>query len=140
MTIRPANWEADQAAIAALRREVFVAEQGVPEALEWEDVDPLCDWLLAWHGKVLAGIVRLSPAGKIGRMAVRREWRGRGAGGALLTAALELAKDKGFSAVTLHAQSHALDFYRRFGFQVTGPGFDEAGIPHRRMDLDLNGE
>jgi predicted GNAT family N-acyltransferase len=39
--------------------------------------------------------------------------------------------------VELHAQSHAIGFYERFGFTAVGVEFDEAGIPHRLMVLNL---
>lgn len=136
----PAPWPRLAQAIAEIRRLVFIREQGVPEALEWEARDGDCDWFLARAGDELVGIARLTPDAHVGRMAVLPAWRGRGIGSALLRAVLRRARDKGLARVSLHAQTHALSFYARFGFQAEGEVFVEAGIPHRRMTLVLDGE
>lgn len=132
-----AHWPKDEPAIAAIRRAVFIDEQNVPEAMEWEDIDPACDWFVARHGEARVATARLTPQGRIGRMAVLPDWRGRGIGSALLGLVLTRAAERGLDSLELHAQCHALDFYRRFGFTAVGPEFDEAGIPHRQMILNL---
>lgn len=133
-----AAWAHDEAAIAQVRRQVFIEEQAVPEAMEWEPWDAQCDWFLArTRSGETVGIVRLTPDRHIGRMAVLPAWRRRGVGSALLQAALLRARQKGLRQVGLHAQVQAIPFYARFGFQAHGPEFDEAGIPHRGMNLDL---
>lgn len=108
--------------------------------MEWETVDPECDWFMAENAGSAVGIVRLTPDARIGRMAVLPGWRGRGIGAALLAASLERAVARGLARVELHAQTHAIGFYRRFGFEPDGPEFDEAGIPHRHMILNLRGQ
>jgi len=122
----------------AVREQVFVKEQGVPHELEWDEWDARSDHALARDlaGRAI-GTARLSPDGRIGRMAVRREWRRRGVGAALLEALLDQARGRAFSRVTLHAQIHAAGFYRRFGFSERGGAFLEAGIPHVEMRLEL---
>ena len=135
--IRPGRWPEDAPAIAAVRRAVFIEEQGVPEALEWEAIDPECDWFVAQDGAVVMAIARLTPQGRIGRMAVLPNWRGLGIGSGLLDLALAGAASRGLTRVELHAQSHALGFYERFGFAADGPEFAEADIPHRHMILNL---
>lgn len=75
--------------------------------------------------------------GTIGRMAVLKDWRGRGVGRALLQTLLDLAVRQGLPRVTLSAQTHALGFYERAGFHVVGEPFMDAGIPHRKMVRDL---
>lgn len=135
--IRRADWPTDAPAIAAIRRAVFIDEQGVPEGMEWEDIDAACVWFVAQTGGAVVGIARLRPEGRIGRMAVRPDWRGCGLGAALLAAAIARARQLGLARVDLHAQVHALGFYARFGFDADGPEFDEAGIPHRHMILNL---
>lgn len=138
--IRPADWPADEAAIAQIRRKVFIEGQSVPEQLEWETLDPECAWFVAQAADALVAIARLTPAGRIGRMAVLDGWRGLGIGSGLLAMALDAARQRGLKAVELHAQSHAIAFYQRFGFTVAGPEFMEAGIPHRVMKLNLRGQ
>lgn len=83
------------------------------------------------------GTGRLLPDGHIGRMAVLREWRGKGVGALLLRALVELARSRGHTSVRLNAQTQALGFYRRYGFEAVGAQFMEAGIPHLAMRLDF---
>lgn len=135
-----AHWPSHASAIAMIRRRVFIEEQGVPEALEWERRDADCDWFVAKAGEEFVGIARLTPDDHVGRMAVLPAWRGRGIGSALLQAVLRRARDKGLAMVSLHAQTHALPFYARLGFRAVGDVFMEAGIPHRRMTLELDEE
>lgn len=135
--IRRADWSTEAPAIATLRRAVFIDEQGVPEAMEWESIDAVCDWFIARENGEVIGIARLRPDGRIGRMAVRADRRGHGVGSALLGSAIAQARQRDLAGVDLHAQSHALGFYAHFGFDIDGPEFDEAGIPHRHMTLNL---
>lgn len=137
-TVRTAQWPADAQALRALRHAVFVAEQGVPEAIEWDGLDEQCLHALAVGPDASAiGCGRLLPDGHIGRMAVLRAWRKQGVGGALLLHLIALARARGHTRVMLNAQTHALDFYRRHGFEPVGPAFMEAGIAHRAMELAL---
>jgi predicted GNAT family N-acyltransferase len=138
--VTPASWHSDALAIAQIRRRVFIKEQGVPEALEWEARDGDCDWFVARAGEAIIGIARLTPDAFVGRMAVLPEWRGRGIGTALLRAVLQCARDKGLNTLKLHAQTHAVPFYARLGFRAEGEVFMEAGIPHRLMTLALRQE
>ena len=136
--VRPARWREDESAIARVRRSVFIAEQGVPEAMEWEDWDGECDWFVATGpGGEVVGIGRLTPAGRIGRMAVLPAWRRQGVGGALLALAIAAARRRGQATVALSAQIRAAPFYRRHGFAEVGPEYMEAGIPHQDMQLEL---
>ena len=139
--VRPVNWSASRDELRALRRAVFIEEQHVPEELEWNDGDERAYHVLAtsMEGRPI-GTGRLKLDGQIGRMAVAREWRGRGVGAAILRRLLELARKEGCSVVRLHAQIHALDFYARYGFVAVGGEFEEAGIAHRAMELRLEPE
>jgi len=120
----------------AVREQVFIVEQGVPRELEWDDWDERSDHAVALDAGLIAiGTARLLPDGRIGRMAVLGHWRGRGVGAALLKALLQLARNRGMPEVILHAQTHAVGFYRRFGFSARGDEFIEAGIPHVEMSL-----
>jgi predicted GNAT family N-acyltransferase len=139
--VRPVNWNASRDQLRAVRHAVFVEEQHVPEELEWDEADERAYHVLASDEEGVAiGTGRLRLDGQIGRMAVAREWRGRGVGGAILAALLELARKEGCTVVRLHAQTHALGFYGKYGFSAVGAEFDEAGIPHRTMELRLEPE
>jgi predicted GNAT family N-acyltransferase len=118
---------------------VFVEEQGVPEHEEWDAADPTAIHVLAAASdREPVGTGRLEPCGKIGRVAVRREWRGTGVGGEIMRYLVNQATELGFEAVYLHAQTAATGFYRRLGFRAEGPVFDEVGIPHVRMRLGID--
>jgi predicted GNAT family N-acyltransferase len=135
-TVRPVNWLASREALRAVRHTVFVKEQNVPEELEWDDADDRAYHVLATavDGKPI-GTGRLRLDCHIGRMAVVKSWRGRGVGSAILKLLIDFARREGCAEVRLHAQTHALEFYARFGFTPVGERFDEAGIPHQAMTL-----
>ena len=139
-SIQVMSWSDALPLARAVRQMVFVEEQNVPRGLEWDDQDGRSVHAVALDGNANAiGTARLLPAGRIGRMAVLRPWRGRGVGAALLETLLRLARERGLPEVTLHAQTHAAGFYRKFGFETQGEEFLEAGIPHVSMSLILPG-
>ncbi|MFN3937980.1 MAG: GNAT family N-acetyltransferase [Gemmobacter sp.] len=131
----------DLATCLALRRKVFIEEQAVPESDEIDGLDAAATHLLALDDGRPVGTARLlvkSDAGKIGRVCVLPEARGRGIGAALIRAAVEDFRSRhGIRRVRLSAQTHALDFYARLGFRAEGPEYLDAGIPHRDMELRL---
>jgi predicted GNAT family N-acyltransferase len=132
------DWQAARVEASRIRIAVFVEEQRVPAELEMDDRDADCLHALAFEGGRAVGTGRLLPDGHIGRMAVLREARSRGVGGAILERLVEEARRRGMARVALSAQTHALGFYRRHGFSAVGPVFDEAGIPHQEMRRALN--
>ncbi len=127
----------DIATCRALRRTVFIEEQGVPEADEIDDLDPVATHLLATVGGRPVGsarIVVMGETGKIGRVCVLADQRGTGLGAALVRAAVaHLATVPGVRHAKLGAQTHAIGFYERLGFVATGPDYMDAVIPHRDM-------
>jgi predicted GNAT family N-acyltransferase len=140
-TVRPASWSEDRDALHFVRETVFVHEQGVPPVLEWDGLDETAEHVLVQDDAGQAvGCGRLVPdrdAAHLGRMAVLRDWRRRGAGHALLEALLDAARKGGFRRVWLNAQTYATEFYAKFGFRSVGEEFLDAGIPHCRMERDL---
>lgn len=138
LVVELASWQHDRAAIEHVRRAVFIEEQRIPEHEEWDALDPVVTHVLA-HARSasakrdLVGTGRLEPTGKIGRVAVLPQYRGGGAGVAIVRRLVKLAGERGFAEVYLHAQTYARGFYERLGFRVDGPEFDEVGIPHQRM-------
>jgi predicted GNAT family N-acyltransferase len=136
--IRETDWARDAERLGAIRREVFIDEQGVPEALEWDEHDADALHLLATLADGMPiGCARLLPDGHIGRMAVLSPWRGHGVGCALLAAAIRAAQAHGHTTLRLSAQVHAAGFYAAAGFFVVGEPYEEAGIPHVAMRLNL---
>lgn len=137
LRIELGDWASMAPALEAIRREVFIVEQQVPEQMEWDADDATSVHALALLDGHPVGCGRLLPDGHIGRMAVRAPFRSTGVGRALLQALLAEARRRGMREVVLHAQTHALRFYETHGFVADGPEFDEAGIPHRRMSQAL---
>jgi hypothetical protein len=138
-SVRVCEWDAARPEARRIRELVFVHEQGVPLALEWDEHDPQCDHALAFAADGSAvGTGRLLPDGHIGRMAVLKEWRAKGVGALLLQALVEQARRRRHAQVCLNAQTYAAGFYRRYGFEVSGPEFMEAGIAHVPMQRDLS--
>ncbi len=121
----------------ALRRTVFIEEQGVSEADEVDGLDGAAIHLLALVEDRAVGTARIllkQEAGKIGRVCVLPEARGTGLGAALIRAALDCLRTlPGLTEARLGAQSHATEFYEKLGFVVEGDEFLDAGIPHRHM-------
>lgn len=124
-----------------IRQEVFVEGQGVPITIEIDDNEAKCLHLVYYKDKEPLATCRLLPLDAktviLQRMAVRAAYQGQQLGKQLLLKALAIAKDKGFTEMTLHSQQHAQDFYAKFGFEPYGQPFDEAGIPHITMRQSL---
>ncbi|MCL6667249.1 GNAT family N-acetyltransferase [Streptomyces panaciradicis] len=145
--VRVAEDPADLEACFAVRKEVFVGEQGVPEDIEYDAYDAVAVHVLAVRedgftlgtGRLLHGEAATAKVGgdlsvgSLGRLAVAREARGLGIGVALVRAIEDAARARGLTAVDLHAQTHALGFYERLGYEAYGPEYLEAGIAHRAM-------
>ncbi|MGH8427808.1 MAG: GNAT family N-acetyltransferase [Gammaproteobacteria bacterium] len=135
--VRIADWSRDLRALREIRTRVFIEEQHVPKALEWDDADGECLHALAFTEDQPIGTGRLTPDAHIGRMAVLPEWRGRGVGARLLQTLLTAARERGESECRLMSQFSAIGFYERFGFQAYGDTFLDAGIVHRNMVLNF---
>jgi predicted GNAT family N-acyltransferase len=132
------EWRDAERELRTIRTAVFIVEQQVPEALEWDEMDTRSTHALARDAEGSPiGCGRLLPTGYIGRMAVLAPWRGRGVGAALLVALVDLARERGHARAILNAQARAMPFYVRHGFAPTGERFDEAGIDHRVMTRTL---
>ena len=132
------DWERARAQASRIRLAVFVEEQRVPPEIELDANDAVSVHALAYDDGRAVGTGRLLPDGHIGRMAVLREHRAQGVGGAILERLIAEARRRGMREVVLSAQTHALDFYRKFGFSPQGGVYVEAGIPHQEMRLGLH--
>jgi predicted GNAT family N-acyltransferase len=130
---------ADREALSGVRETVFVLEQRVPREMEIDDEDPHSVHVLARAADgTPIGAGRITPDGRIGRMAVLNGWRESGVGTTLLRTLIEQARTRGLAEVSLHAQRDAMPFYIGHGFVADGDEFDEAGIPHVLMRHTLD--
>ncbi|MFG2719572.1 GNAT family N-acetyltransferase [Streptomyces sp. NPDC048416] len=148
-TVRVVDDAAGLEACFAVRKAVFVVEQRVPEAVEYDAYDASALHVLAvgedgplgtgrlLHGPDASARTGSDGVGSLGRLAVTAAARGLGVGAALVRAIEAAAAERGLSAVDLHAQTRALGFYERLGYEAYGPEFWDAGITHRAMRRTL---
>lgn len=121
----------------AIRQRVFVEEQHVPIALEWDAADATAVHILAVVDAQAVACARVLPDGHIGRMAVLPAWRGKGIGSALLMHAITQCRALGVDEVRLSAQKHAIAFYEGAGFDCCSAPYVDANILHVDMRLKL---
>ncbi|KAJ3322442.1 hypothetical protein HDU76_013877 [Blyttiomyces sp. JEL0837] len=163
LTVRIASGQDEIDAAFRIRIEVFCDEQGFPQEVEIDDKDPISTHFLLWLNEKEAdegetsstatasslipiGTVRLfsvtkpgstDAIGKLGRLAILKDHRGR-RGGRLLVEALEQeARRLGLRKIELHAQIPMIKFYEHHGYELFGEQFDEDGAPHILMKRDL---
>ncbi len=124
-----------------IRREVFCVEQGVPESIEWDDLDAVCRHFLLWLDGAAVATARTRPYGtnllKIERVAVLKSYRRRGLGRVLMEHILAAARASSADDAVLNAQTAVRTFYADLGFIAEGPEFIEVDIPHVHMRLKL---
>jgi YbgC/YbaW family acyl-CoA thioester hydrolase len=136
--IKVGNWAELGPDAAKLRLEVFVEEQRIPVALEWDEADATALHAVAYNGlgqPVATGrlLTQASGVGKIGRMAVKQVLRGVHLGRDILQVLEDAARERGDTSITLHAQRSAQGFYEQSGFTPIGEPFDEVDIAHIEM-------
>lgn len=136
MNIKIAGEEEKNGALA-LRFEVFVREQNVPEELETDDEDDSAVHIVAQDDKgSVIGCARVLMShndAHIGRLAVKKELRGLGVGSAICRFIIDYCRENGCTNIWLNSQLNARGFYENLGFESSGDVFTEAGIEHIRM-------
>jgi predicted GNAT family N-acyltransferase len=140
--LKTGSWDELKEGAAALRTEVFVEEQEIPQELEWDEHDAKALHALVLNklGQPVATGRLLQPQPKlaqIGRMAVSKALRGGNLGRMVIDALVEAARQRGDHQVILHAQCSAEGFYQRLGFKAHGEVFQDAGIDHIEMTMKL---
>lgn len=136
--IEQTNWSTSSSVLSQLRHKVFVEEQNVAAAEEFDTLDnDAVHWLAYGQGADPIGCARLV-GDKIGRMAVLKSHRRKGIGSALVRRIIRYAANNGMQSLQLNAQTHAIKFYESMLFKAHGDEFMDAGIPHRHMTLSLN--
>lgn len=131
------TWASHAPQLMAIREQVFVVEQNVAPAFEWDALDATAVHLLAMAADQPIGCARIIDYKKIGRMAVLKSWRGRGVGQALLHKGVAICQAQGSEVIKLTAQTHAITFYEQAGFIATSDVYQDANIPHVDMQLQL---
>ncbi len=128
----------------ALRFEVFVDEQKVPieeERDQYDRIDVNIDHFYVTDESVIIGTIRClrkSPdTMKVGRVAVKREFRKCGVGRFMMQGIEQWMIDQGIKNLILESQDHAIPFYEKCGYTAYGDFFMDAGIPHKSMNKKL---
>jgi predicted GNAT family N-acyltransferase len=134
-TLHSVAWHEAQAALMAIRYQVFIEEQQVPVAEEWDqwDADAIHFLVTTTPEQIPIATARLLLSGHIGRVAVLAAWRRQGVGKVLLQTVVEYAQQRQMPHLFLNAQVSALGFYQQAGFIAVPGVFMDAGIPHQRM-------
>ena len=141
LEVRVADTDRAREDAFAVRRTVFVDEQGVDEDLEYDAHDETATHFVAYDGDEPVGAARLREyadgVGKVERVAVLESHREDGVGRAVMAAVEDRARADGLESLKLHSQTRAAGFYRGLGYERYGEEFEEAGIPHVEMRKSL---
>lgn len=122
-----------------IRYEVFVQEQNVPENIEIDERDEVCTHVILRinNNPIGTGRIDLEKQGKIGRLAIVKEFRNKGYGTLILNKLEEIARQNNLTSVWLNAQKASLNFYLKLGYQIISDEFIEANIIHLTMSKKL---
>lgn len=120
----------------AIRKKVFIEEQGVDESIERDDYDLMCAHVIVYEDKKPVGTGRIiHKEGKalIGRIAVLKEYRGKKYGDLIVRKLVDYGFRNGEETIEVHAQLQVLNFYEGIGFIAYGEEYYESSILHRSM-------
>ena len=123
-----------------IRREVFVEEQGFVE--EFDEIDPIAAHIVAYDGNKPIGTCRVfydndRKSYVLGRLAIRKKYRGQEIGSLLIKEAEKKVVLNGGTRIILHSQCAAAGFYAKNGYREFGEIDDDEGCPHIWMKKDL---
>jgi predicted GNAT family N-acyltransferase len=123
-----------------IRTEVFVGEQQISKELEFDGLDEESIHFVSYdeNHPIAAGRLRtIDTTGKVQRICVLKDYRGKHIGNKIMHLIHETAKENGLNQLVLNAQESAIPFYEKLGYQISSERFMEAGIPHAEMKLQL---
>ncbi len=136
--VKHGRWDQLQQDAKLIRTQVFICEQGITEADEWDDQDVISQHFVIYDQDQPIATARLLQNHSVGRVAVVKAYRGQGIGQMIMLEIISYAQKQGLSVLTLSSQVHAISFYEKLGFTVQGNSYDECGIPHIEMTMSLN--
>jgi len=121
----------------AVRRAVFIDEQGVDEADEMDGKDDVATHIVVTDDGEPVATARFrfveATTARIERVAVLEPYRGEGLGASVMETAESIVRERGAMSAVLHSQLRVAEFYEELGYEVVGDRFEEAGIPHVEM-------
>jgi len=140
--ILPTNWQQHQADLTKIRTDVFMHEQQVCAANEWDGLDEHAIHFLAFSAdgnpigcaRLLCETAAENNHYHIGRVAISKPFRNQGVGRQLMQSVIAYCeKNAPYNRIYLHAQTERRSFYEALGFKAQGKEFMDAGIPHISM-------
>ena len=136
--VKHGRWDQLQQDAKLIRTQVFICEQGITEADEWDDQDVISQHFVIYDQDQPIATARLLQNHSVGRVAVVKAYRGQGIGQMIMLEIISYAQKQRLSVLTLSSQVHAISFYEKLGFTVQGNSYDECGISHIEMTMNLN--
>lgn len=133
MPIKKTDWQTDRSALQLIRNKVFIQEQGISQALEWDSQDLNCVHFIFQRGTHPVGSVRIIKGNKISRLAVIKEYRNQNIGSQLLECAERYIFEHEHKRSILEAQAQAFSFYQKNGYLSDDKFLWDAGIAHIKM-------
>ena len=140
MNIKTVKSKEELAQAYHVRMVVFVEEQKVPAEEELDEHDKTSTHFIGYEGNEVIATSRLRFAddyGKLERICILKDHRGKSHGSHMIEAMEAAIIEKGYTKAKLNAQTHAIAFYKRLGYEVVSGEFMDAGIPHVTMIKQL---
>ena len=134
-TIRTGSWDELQNDAKLIREQVFIQEQQIAVADEWDAEDAVSLHFVVYDQDQPIATARLLQNNSVGRVAVLKSHRGTGIGKLLMQQIIQQAKHQQREFLKLSSQVHAIQFYAGLGFKVEGEQYLDCGIPHIEMRL-----
>ena len=138
--IQSGPWSQLQHDAKLIRSMVFIEEQNISEADEWDEQDAISLHFVIYAQDQAIATARLLENNSIGRVAVLQQYRGEGIGKLLMQQIIQVAKQQNRAFLQLSAQGYATRFYENLGFQVQGEEYLDCEIPHIDMGLILKND
>lgn len=140
--IRIVKTEKESAEAEEIKRQVFQNEQGIAAELVFDGKDAEADHFVAYSENKPIGTTRVryiddGAIAKIERMAVLKEFRRQNIGRKMIEYIIIYLRKKGVKKAILNAQEYVIGFYEKLGFKKDGDVFEEAEIPHIKMQKML---
>ena len=136
LTLKTIEWGSeDYQKALALRDEVLRRPVGLSLFDEDLQREKALIHVAAYLDDVFCGTLQFTPLGngvlRLGQVVVKPDCRGQGIGAAMLRYGEALMRERGYTAIEVHARLTAVGFYEKQGYRIEGPAFLEKGVQHR---------
>lgn len=123
-----------------IRQEIFVDEQGFKN--EFDETDSSCTHLVLYADGAPAAVGRLflTDGGvyALGRIAVKKQFRGKGLGSEVMKLLEEKVREYGGTKTAVSAQCRARGFYESLGYKASGTVYLDEFCEHIHMEKNLS--